>query len=319
MSTRPRPELRPFAFLALLAALSGCAVLTESQVSEVRRFSKATDDYTELPGSVITAYGELRRDVILLDASRKQLDARTRSGNPDPAAAAAAWERVTTAYEQETEYDQNGKQLDAQLAILDRYADLLGRVVSDEYTDALGESAAQLGSSISDATKAYNQAFRAGQPPISDVGGAIAAGIRAAGGLYIRHRQAAVLRETVRAADPMIQELMDDVTATADLMAESFANQETNALGPTFESVATRSGRLDVVAFERVYDDLARARRGGALAKQVGAAAQTYKLAHARLVEETTKRRDLKVAIEEIQTLRAEIDAAKKVEAKVKK
>jgi len=52
--------------LLAITLLSGCAVLTPSQVKEVERFAQATQGYGALPGAVISMYGEVAEENRLL-------------------------------------------------------------------------------------------------------------------------------------------------------------------------------------------------------------------------------------------------------------
>ena len=302
--------------LALIAVcvldLSGCAVLTTSQVQEVKRFSEATKAYTELPGALARSYGVLVRDSALLALSRREFSPN------DTAKATEAWDKIVQAYEAEQKLSAAGERMDGALAVLTDYSQILSQLVADEYTDELGESSAKLGSSMNGAIDAYNKTYRANKP-LPSVGGDIAAAIRAAGGLYVRYRQATILKETTEKANPLIHGLMGDVKMIADNMAADFEASETTHVRDPFKQVANESRRLAVTTFGAVYEDLARARAGKALAKKVGDAATAYAAAHQALVDKTRQRMDLKEVIAEIQTLGREVKAAKDLKAKVEK
>jgi hypothetical protein len=303
-------------YVALVGAcvfvLVGCAVLTTSQVQEIKRFSQASDAYTELPGALARSYGALVRDSTLLALSRQEFstDDTTRADN--------AWRKIVQAYDTEQEFDAAGDRMDGALAVLKQYSQILTQLVADDYTDALGESSAKLGTSFDSALSAYNNKYRVANPlPI--VGGKIAEAIRLAGGLYIRHRQAQILKDTIEKANPLIQGLMGDVKTIADNKVDDYAAYETTHLKTPFNEVANETRRLTVTTIAAVYDDLSRARAGKTLAKKVGDAAAKYTSAHQALVDKTRKRMDLKELIAEIQALRIEVKAAQDIKAKVEK
>lgn len=303
--------------LALLVA-SGCAVLTQSQVEEVRRYAEATSEYTSLPGAVVVAYGELRRELILLDASHRKLDQRTADGKLDPTAAGELVERLDAAYVQEASFDDDGRRIDAQLDVLREYAEVLERVVSDEYTSALGDSAARSAAALDTATAGLN-ARRAGKAPIPLVGGRIAATIRGTYGIYIRHRQSKILRDTVESATPLVSGLMDDVVEINERMVENFENQISNGFAGPVKSLGMRMGELDLDQLRLVYEDLRLARKGQDLARKVSETAKAYKAAHLELVSKTRAKADLTEVIAQMETLRGEIDAAQKLKADAQK
>lgn len=296
--------------VVLVAGLAGCAVLTDSQVAEVRRFAEATEDYSDLPGNVVRAYGVLARDIELLALSRRQFDVKNARGEIDPEPANEAWDAIGKAYALEQEFSAVGKQMDAALTVLRTYSAVLTSLTSDEYTDALGEQAARLGRSLDDATESYNKSFKPAQP-LASVGAAIAGVIRGAGGLYIRHRQAVALRDTVAAAQPLVDGLMDQVGLIARNQQADFKNAEERRLAGQFKSVAINTGRLPVTTLERVYGDLVAARVGRQLAERVEHSAATYQRAHRELVNNTRRRANLGAVIAEIEALQQEIKAAK--------
>jgi len=298
--------------MALLAvclfAFTGCAVLTTSQVREVKRFSEATDAYTELPGGLARSYGVLARNTSLLALSRKEFSAS------DTTNANRAWQEIGQAYETEQTLAAAAERMDRALAVLKIYSQILSQLVSDDYTNALGESSAKLSTSLNSAIDAYNKNKEPAANPLPAVGGNIAESIRLAGGLYIRHRQARILKDTIAEANPLIQALMGNVKIIAENQAQDFKAYESK-LKTEFMQVADENRRLTVTTIAVVYDDLSRAYAGEALAKKVGEAATAYAAAHQALVDKTRERMDLKELIAEIQALRSEVKAAQEIKA----
>ena len=305
-------SLRCMVVVAFILSFSACAVLTTSQVQEVKRFSQVTDAYTELPGELIRSYGELERDSALLALSRKEFSTKNIEDT------AEAWNKIEGAYKSEHNLDALGKRMDSALAVLKVYSEILNQLVSDDYTDALGESSANLGKSLNSATDEYNKKYGSTNP-LPSVGGNIAETIRLSGGLYIRYRQTKILRETIVKANPLIQSLMKDVEDIASKMETNFKESENTHIETPFKQMAERSGRLPVTTLMFVYNDLYRARSGQELANKVGEAAKTYSNAHKELVDKTRKRMNLKEMIAEIQTLQSEVNEAKDIKAKLEK
>jgi hypothetical protein len=303
--------------ILFLLGLTGCAVLTSSQVREVGNFSKATKEFITLPAALPKTYGILLRDNVLLAVSRHEYGAPDDRRKVDTSRANQAWEDVKTAYNLETEFGEAGKRLDGALEVLRLYAEILSALVSDQSGAALEESAVHLGNSLDAATEAYNREYRRDRP-MKKAGTQVAEALRAMGGIYFRQKQIAVLRETVEDAAPLIEDLMAEIEDIASQQFKpAFINYEENYLGKEFRSVAISNRRVSVTTVMIVYEDLRRARRGAALADQIAQAARTYNLAHRSLVAKTRSRRDLKKAIEEIQTLKKEIDAARNVKEKM--
>ncbi len=307
--------------IVLFAAvvLTGCAVLTSSQVREVDKFAQASNEYTELPGTLANAYGVLLRNNKLLAVSRYEYGKSDAEGRIDTAKSNKAWDELRRAYEIEKEFNMAGKRMDGALTVLKDYSDILSILVSDDYSSALSESTEKLGESLDSGIDSYNDRFSS-EKPMKKVGGLIAQSVRAAGGIYLRHRQIKILRDTLKAADPLISDLMDEIKDIAlNQLKLAFDNYERNYLGKEFKSVANNSRRLPVTAIQFVYDDLSRVREASLLSDQIANAAGTYRLAHQRLVEKTRQRMDLKSAIVEIKALNKEIKEARKVKKNIEK
>jgi hypothetical protein len=182
----------------------------------------------------------------------------------------------------------------------------------------LRDSALGLGKSLDNATEEYNKKYRLNDP-LGKVGGTVALVIRSTGGLYIRIRQASILKATIKEAVPLIAGLMDDVRKLAlKIFKPSLLNYENNYLQADFKSLANNRKHVDLCAVLFVYDNLYKTRQSIILADSVANAAETYKEAHADLVENTRVKKTLKEAISQIQALSAEISAANKLKEKVK-
>ncbi|HBG07301.1 MAG: hypothetical protein A2075_15210 [Geobacteraceae bacterium GWC2_58_44] len=300
----------------VFSSISACAVLTPSQVGEVKKFARASEDYSAVPGALASSYGILLRNEKLLSLSRYSYGTDSGAGI-DTSKSIKAWEEIKNAYALEHDFKGAGKRMDAALGVLKEYSKILTLLVSDEYTDSLGKSAVDLGKAVDAATDAYNDQYRSANP-LTKVGGDIGQIVRGAGGIYVRHRQAEILKETVKKADPLIQALMVDVEDIAlNRFKTDFINYENNALGRSFQSVANNMHQVDVCLVSAVYDDLARTRAGVELSDEVASAARAYAKAHHALLEKTRSRMHLKEAIEEIKALSKEVSAAKKTKKSI--
>ena len=303
--------------VGLLVCASGCAVLTTSQVKEVESFARITKEYTELPGALAESYGVLLRNNKLLSVSRYEYGKVGARGGVDTGKSTKAWQELEEAYRLEVDFNETGKRMDAALGILKDYSAILSSLVSDEFTTALDESAGKLGNSMDKAIEAYNKSYSPAKPLVK-VGGNIGLVIRAAGGVYIRHRQDEIFREIIEKANPLIEGLMDEVAMIAsEKFKPALSNYETNYLGSTFLSVANDSKRIDYATIMLVYEDLKRVKTTAILADQVAQSAHTYKRAHGQLARNIRQPVDLKNLIEEVGTLEKEIQAAQKVKKSI--
>ncbi len=299
--------------ILILFMANGCAVLTTSQVKEVKRFAEASQNYSELPGTLAQSYGVLVRNSKLLSITREEFGQSDKQGRIDTSAANNAWEKIQSAYKDETEFASAGKQMDAALSVLQTYSDLLTLLVSDDYAAALSNNAIKLGKSLDEATDKYNRKYR-NDDPMDKVGGLIAMGIRSAGGIYTRVKQASILKTTIKEANPLIIDLMDEVqTIASEKIKPALVNYEMNYIGKDFKSVANNNKKVNISTVSFVYDNVYMSRQLLILSDQIAMAAETYKKAHNDLVEKTRVRKTLKEAMQQIEALSNEVNAANKV------
>ena len=121
-------------------------------------------------------------------------------------------------------------------------------------------------------------------------------------------------------ADPLIAGLMDEVKLIAlKGIKPSLQNYEDNYLQTDFKSLANNKKELEISAVSFVYNSLYKTRQTIILADKVANAAETYKRAHAELVENTRTKITLKKAISQVQALAEEVSAANKVKDEVNK
>ena len=314
-----KSQRRAFIFIFFLFPFLsiGCAVLTTSQVKEVEKFAKASQGYSELPGALAQSYGVLIRNKKLLSVTRKEFGQRDKQGGIDTSEAKDALETIQSAYKDETDFAAAGKEMDAALSVLKIYSDLLTCLVSDNFTDALNDSAEKLGKSLDKATDEYNDKYKK-DVPLKKVGGIIAMGVRSAGGLYIRQKQASILKKTIKEANPLIIGLMDEIQIIAsEKLKPSLMNYEKNHIGKEFKSVANNKKQVDISTVLFVYDNIYKARQSIIFSDQISKAAENYKNAHMDLVKNTRTRKTLKEAIKQIEALSKEVKAANKVKKDV--
>jgi hypothetical protein len=301
-----------------LTLLCGCAVLTDSQVREVKTFAQASADYKDLSGDLVQSYGVLQRNHKLLETAHFEFGVKGADGVPDATKANAAWENIKKAHELEQSADAAAKRMKAALEVLGAYSDILTALVSEKFNDDLQKSSGKLAASLDGAITEYNKAFPK-SAPVKAVGTAVGKAVYIAGAVYTRHRQIEKLREVVALADPLVADIMKNVEDTAaNNLLESLRNYEENYLGMQMKEMAIRQHYLDLGSLRLVYEDLARVRSGIAMAGHIAAAARTYREAHKDLVEKTKERMTLKAAIDTVKALKEEVDAANKIKEKTK-
>lgn len=311
----PRWRGRMVGLAALLLALpvvAGCAVLTKSQVRAVAAFAGATADYGTLPGEPLRIYARVLAADRLLQVSTMDFSA--------PGAIDRGWVQIGRALAVEAEFAQLGDRADRSLDVLDTYAELLGALSADDYTEALDASATRLAQQLDRGIRTYNDRVRgpAGREPLKLIGGTVAAVVRGGGGLFIRHRQAELLKEYVAAAHPVVEALTREVE---DLMVGEGASPGVkprlatlrDRLGDDFKTAAVRARRLPLFTITSTAETLRAIDSGERIAVAAAAASRRYREAHARLRTELAERRTITGLIEEIEALSIEIKLAQKL------
>lgn len=310
--------------LATAFILPGCTgVLTSSQVKEVATFADAAKAYVAFPGAVIRSHGQLR-------ASEKILQASTFT-NGD-----AALRQVDDAVNIRHGLDQSATAADSALGVLNDYAALLVTLTADTYTNDLQGSAETLGSSIDSGIARYNDLRKTN---LDSFGALVAAGVRGAGGIYIRHRQAEALKKAVISADPIIDAMISEVEKLLALYLspDDLKDLKLTITGPgtppetlnlirnvatdlrdTYKRIADNSGGKQCVeAALLTADGLTSADNTIQLAVKALQAAETYRMAHRKLAENVTRRQWLRNSIDQVKALVVEVNAANKTKKKI--
>ena len=115
---------RALLLITSLVALgvSGCAVLTPSQVKEVKRFAQAAEIYDTLPGAVTEAHAELRkRERVFLAAGLI----------PGP----IALPQIESALKAQREHQIQANRANKALDVLDQYARLLVTLTAENFSE----------------------------------------------------------------------------------------------------------------------------------------------------------------------------------------
>jgi hypothetical protein len=286
-----------------ITLISGCAVLTPSQVKEVGRFAQATEGYGAVPGAVISMYGQVAEENRLLAVTGYTFRAGDRTADQ-------ALEDMSSARQRHREFTAAAKQADEALEILSLYASALTILTSDSFSTSLDESATAVGKSLDKAILAYNDSY---QKDFSLIGSTAAQVVRGAGGIYLRYKQTVLLKEYVGLADPLVEALTRDVE---NMIQEKVSPNLKNLMARVereFINSANHHGRLDLDTVVRINQIFYRLEGAESLADAAVSSAKRYRDAHRALKEALGKKQDLKGVIEQITVLADEVNAARKL------
>ena len=328
--TRKLNILSSLAILITVAgALAGCAVLTKSQVKEVERLAQATKTYDQLPGDAIRAYQEA-----FLTGRELEITSRAIEDKKD---ADANWQKLVEAVGLDRQLAEQAGRADDALQVIDTYAELLGQLTADTFTRELEKSSEALAESLEKAIAKYNKVYGANLD--ASFSSAVAAAVRGLGGIYIKWRQAKLLRAYVELFDRAVPTLTEDVVNLAELLSCPCGDSkcacvshpstacpshirlcaELSAVQVRFWGAAKRSRRADFDTVDATATVLRRLQATCELGTAAASGARRYRAAHAALRANLEKRRRLTALIEEVQVLVNEMKAARKLRDKLSK
>lgn len=302
-----------FLIICLLFIVSGCAVLTKSQVQAVNEFASATQGFSTYPESVLTSYIEIREEGKIFKLAT---DTYTESNDIE-----RAWDDITEAHQYSKELRNQSKQLHDAIKILDTYAELLKCLSSDSFTEELEKSAVQFGNALDDGVKKYNENF---QKEIKPIGSYPAIVFRAIGGIYIRYQQAKLLKYYIQSADEIIINITKDVEALLnEFVIESGGvkgnlQAEFDKLRGLFivegmQEVENNSQQLRWETVNRISEMIKKIEETKELAEACIKSASNYRAAHNKLNQTLSQKRTIERSLPEIQTLISELSAAMKL------
>lgn len=189
--------------LIILAAvlISGCSVLTDSQVKNINAFALTTKNYSYFPGEVFRKRAEFHLNNELLQASQFS----------DPAIIART---VTNARAHYKTVMQLSDKFDLSLKLLQQYALLLVKLSSDSYNNDLALSTKDLNENLSSLFTSYNAVASAKLP--EELGKHITDIILIAGKRLTRVRQAKELKKFIPEGNALIKATTNNLIEVLD-------------------------------------------------------------------------------------------------------
>lgn len=303
---------RQVVLAAVIGSLSssGC-VLTSQQVEAVEKFSTATEHYGTLPGAALDAYASgyvLNRFVIRVPGQRLVVGEEG-SGSVD---------NLPTLINQKLALAHEAERANRALVVLDRYAELLKTLTSDQFEKSLTTDASTLADELDSAITKYNEISGSSFPSL----GSTAAGIvRGAFGIWIRVKQQQALKQLVPDADEIIRALTSDIAVAMDRLTaapDGYLAGEQSNLRSAYADAANiqnqdKRGSLPI-EYVRLYaaqmEQLETVRQ---LAVSAKTSAARYREAHQALVESIHQPTTVKTVLDQVKVLRVEIDEGRKL------
>jgi hypothetical protein len=216
---------------------------------------------------------------------------------------------------------EDADRIDAQFAVVDKFASLLCVLSSNEFSVALDTSASAFGKSVSNAISAYNGIDKSANVP--SVGSTVAEIVSGIGRIFLRYRQEKALKHyVIEGYSPMT-----NITSRAKEIMQGFLagevhdlGAETNQLRIDFVQTATvYNNRIPLDLTEAFHTEISKALATMDLAKKAADAADKYQVAYSNLVNAVQTKSNLTEAVQEIQSLASDIEAAQQVKSNMEK
>lgn len=291
--------------LLLTFCLSGCVgLLTESQVTEIKKFSAASNSYSEYPGAVIKAHADLSFHNQLTNAS-SSVDGKNAFGF------------IEKGIEKHKRLTELEKRADNACGILRSYSAILDKLSSDAYTTNTQDSLEKLGMQMDHSIKEYNKITKSS---LTTFGSLVAATLRGVSSIYIKNRQHEAIKTAVTEADPVIEEITKSITELLEMYAGENSLKIIQAERDDLQTWYETSGYKQPLSTAIwVAEELEGIEAVLGLVEKSKTAAINLQKAHKILITKIEKKMDLKDTIEVIETLVDEVEAAKDFKEKLDK
>lgn len=316
---------------AIMITLTGCPVLTESQIKETNRFATVTEGYSGLPGTALEHLIVHEKNIRLLEITnlklpeaQKEQEGQLKAQQELEDARAQATERVVTRYHAAQDFaamfKKDQARLEESLKFLDTYTKGLKALISTENIDDLDKAGELLGKNLDRATEQL-QALGVKVKDGTDlgmIGSATAGAVRAIGGFILSYHQARYVKEFTTAYHPHIESATQAIIIIMNTLASRTATNEKkfdSYLGTqfqTFHHIDTSTALTISQETQRIHDL-------EASAKAAITASDALVDAHAAIREELKTRRTLTNAIENISVLAEHIKAGLALKKKLEK
>jgi len=310
----------------ILFTLSGCAVLTESQIKETNRFATVAEGYSGLPGTVIDQLANLEKSIRLLEATNRTLPERqpgedeARFSESKAHATKQISERYRMAQSYYDTFKKDQARLEHSLQFLDTYTKGLKALISNDSIEDLDKQAESLGKSLD---KATGQLVKLGLKTkegtdLGIIGSATAATVRGIGGLVLSYHQARYVKEFTTAYHPHLETAAKAVTTIMTELAPRTATNEAQ-IDSFLQTHFVTHHRIDTSTFLAADQQTQLNHKLETSATAVMKASNALVDAHVALLKELETRHTLKNAIETITVLAGHVQAALDLKKKLEK
>jgi len=275
----------PFLFCLVL---SGCAVLTDSQVKNINAFAATAKSYSAFPSVVLKERAELHLHNEFLTAS--QFTDADKINH-----------RLDTARKYYNTAVQLSAQFDLSLQLIQQYAGLLAKLSGDNYISGLSAPTTELGQNLCNLVSVYNSKAKDSLP--LDLGTSISKVVLLVGKELTKRKQTEALKEFVLASDTLVQVTMRNLLEAMDGVGELLSIERDLFVQNYRNVVFAHPDKINYESVKSYYDELTAYNDTELLCQGVVKAAKSLAQAHAALAKNVQTKKDLKEIIGQTQQL----------------
>lgn len=184
-----------------LIFLFSCAVLSDSQLTNIHSFATAAKNYSAFPAEVVKQSQQLHYNNDVLEASAL----------PDSSLMIRSLEKAQAEFKKGVTFSNK---MDLSLQLIRKYAGMLKQLSSESYTDDLGENAKELAGDLKDAVELFNAQLSTKIP--GNVGKGISQIVTIIGDRVIKSKQAKALKKFIPIGDTLIQLTVINLVSALD-------------------------------------------------------------------------------------------------------
>ncbi|MEX2591249.1 MAG: hypothetical protein WD426_00650 [Anditalea sp.] len=180
--------------LCLLLLISGCSILTKSQLDSIKVYAVATQEYAQYPGQLIKDYVEVQNSIFLLTSPLV--------ANPELAA-----ERILSHHKSKTAVLEEAERFDLSFDILKEYAKSLEILSTPDYFEKTYTNIENTGTHLDLLIENYNSKFDKAIP--GGLGSLVYQSMVMVGKRYLDHKRGDILKEYIAKGEPVIKEISE--------------------------------------------------------------------------------------------------------------
>ncbi len=291
--------MRKLLFSLVLGLFTSCASLTNTQIESVNQYATSVKNFSAYPSKIMSGLAEIR-------AKRGICYANSLS---DPKLHIDALDSL---YSNKVHAYKVSQQVDITFEIIDKYAQSLALLSSDEYQTNIDQESKNFGTSLDSLVNTYNKIDKSKNLP-TNIGSAVSKLIALGGKQYVKNRQAKEIRKFVSQADTLISTMTNNLlTFLESENINQLIEAEEWGIHQNYLSFLRQVNKASIDN-EYIYLDLkARIDEVKLLREQIIKATKQIRSAHKELLICIQKKKELKEILKDVQSLNKQINDVKK-------